>query len=48
MSLFDPAALPELLVEAIRPLVNKRNVVASEDYEPDPRSLRRLLGAIPK
>jgi hypothetical protein len=35
MSLFDPAALPELLVEAIRPLVNRRHVVASEDYEPD-------------
>jgi len=35
MSVFDPAALPELLVEAIRPLVNRRNVVASEDYEPD-------------
>jgi hypothetical protein len=35
MSLFDPAALPKLLVEAIRPLVNRRNVVASEDFEPD-------------
>jgi hypothetical protein len=35
MSLFDPAALPELLVEAIRPLVNRRTVIASEDYEPD-------------
>jgi len=35
MSSFDPAALPELLVEAIRPLVNSRHVVASEDYEPD-------------
>ena len=35
MSLFDPAALPELLVEAIRPLVNRRNIVASKDYEPN-------------
>jgi hypothetical protein len=35
MSLFDPAALPELLVEAIRPLVHRGSVVASEDYEPD-------------
>jgi hypothetical protein len=35
MSLFDPAALPELLVEAIRPLVNRGSVVASEDYQPD-------------
>ena len=35
MGLFDPAALPELLVEAIRFLVNGRNVVASEDYEYD-------------
>jgi hypothetical protein len=35
MSLFDSAALPVLLVEAKRPLVSGRNVVASEDYELD-------------
>ena len=32
---FRPSRSPELLVEAIRSIVNGRNVVASEDYEYD-------------
>jgi hypothetical protein len=35
MILFDPNALPPTLLEGVRPLINRRNVINSFDYEAD-------------
>jgi hypothetical protein len=35
MTLFDPNALPHMLLEGIRPLIDRQNVVNSFEYEAD-------------
>jgi hypothetical protein len=46
MTLFDPSALPQSLLEGIRPLVNRTNAKSSYEYEADLRQPMPSLHAM--